>query len=161
MHATLGARTPTDLAMMQLHAGHVINCLDPTVLNNGGAPCKSYGVKKGAADAASHIELAAGAADATANEKTHAAHIAAALRNSSARADSGIALAKQIQAAKDAPTAAALMDKLITVTQAIIHGQDVNKDGKIDWSAPEGGLDQAKDHLDLLLKGEGLPGLGG
>ena len=32
---------------------------------------------------------------------------------------------------------------------------DANKDGRVNWDAPEGGLQQAQMHVDLLKKGEG------
>src|SRR5206468_6787 len=91
-HASLAARSPTNLDAMKLHAGHVINALDPTIVTAG--PGSGYGVKKAATGVAMHIELAAKAPGASANVQMHATHVATAARNTVTRADQLIALAK-------------------------------------------------------------------
>jgi hypothetical protein len=151
-HAALAARAPTDLAAMQLHAGHVLHAIDPTIVTTG--PGKGYGMRKAAAGVANHVELAAREPGASPNVKVHAVHIATAARATMARADQVIALAKQIQGATDAKTAASLLAQLVPLCAQLAAGTDVNHDGRIDWSDGEGGLQQAQEHLQLLLAGE-------
>jgi len=154
-HATLGARTPTNLDAMKLHAGHVINAIDPTIIATG--PGLGYGLKKAALGVATHIDLAAKAPGASPNVILHANHVATSARNTVQRCDQVIALAQKIQAATTAEEAAALYNQLIPLTQQLVAGFDANSDGRITWEAGEGGLQQAQEHVNLLLAGEHLP----
>src|SRR6267378_4241605 len=56
-HARLAERDPKNLDDMKLHAGHVINALDPSVEPKG--PGAGYGVKKAVAGALQHLDFAA------------------------------------------------------------------------------------------------------
>lgn len=151
-HATLAGRDPTNLANMQLHAGHVINALDPTIVTAG--PGRGYGVKKAATGVATHIELAAKAPGASQNVIMHSVHIATAARSTVARADSIIAIAQKIRAATSAADAAALVGQMASLADQLIKGADLNADGKVSWDKGEGGLQQAQEHITLLLNGE-------
>ncbi len=153
-HAGLGARTPDDLAMMKTHAGHVLHALDPTTVTLT-APGQGYGVKKAATGVAAHIELAAGVDGASANVKTHAAHVATSARNTVKKVDQIVALAKQLQEATTAAQASVLFNQIVPLTQQLMAGVDANGDGRITWEENEGGLQQAEDHVTLLLRGEG------
>ena len=137
---------------MKTHAGHVINALDPTVVTAG--PGLGYGLKKAATGIAMHIDLAAKAAGASPNVVTHAKHIATSANNVVTRADQLLAIAKQVQAATDAPAAAALVSQMISLSQQLMAGVDTNGDGQITWE--EGGLQQAQEHVNLMLAGEHL-----
>jgi len=152
-HAGLAARNPANLDAMKLHAGHVINAVDPTVVDKG--PGLGYGVKKAAQGVATHIELAAKAPGASKNVAMHAEHVAAAARNSVQRADQIVALAKQIQAATSATDAAALVSQLVSLTNELVAGKDVNADGRVGLEQGEGGLQQCDEHVKLMLAGEG------
>jgi hypothetical protein len=151
-HAALAMRMTTDLAAMQLHAGHVLNALDPALEKTG--PGKGFGLKAAALGSANHIELAAKEANASPNVKVHATHIATAARATAARADQAIAIAQQIRQAKDAKAAAALLGQLVSLCGQLTAGADVNADGRIDWSGGEGGLQQVNEHIGLMLAGE-------
>jgi hypothetical protein len=151
-HAVLAARDPNNLASMQTHAGHVLHAIDPTLVPVG--PGRGYGMKKAANASASHIELAARAAGASPNVVTHANHIATASREAVARADQAIAIAMQIQNAKTAAEAAPLVTQLVSLTDQLIKGVDMNADGRITWEKGEGGLQQADEHMKLLLAAE-------
>jgi hypothetical protein len=151
-HAGLAARNPASLDAMKLHAGHVINALDPTVVTSG--PGLGYGVKKASTGVATHIELAAKAQGASANIVTHATHVAASARNTVQRADQIIALAKQIQAAASATDAAALVSQMVSQCDQLMAGADANGDGRITWEAGEGGLQQVQQHVNLMLAAE-------
>lgn len=155
-HAALAARNPGNLDAMKLHAGHVINAIDPTVVDKG--PGLGYGVKKAAQGIAAHIELAAKAPGASKNVEMHAEHVAAAARNSVQRSDAIVALAKQIQAATSAAEAAALVNQLVSLTNELVAGKDVNADGRVGTEPGEGGLQQCDEHIKLLLAGEKLDG---
>jgi len=154
-HATLGARNPANLDAMKLHAGHVINALDPTIVPMG--PGLGYGLKKAALGVANHIDLAAKAQGASVNVQTHATHIGTCARNTIVRADSMIVIAKRIQAATDAPAARALMNHLVSLGNQLVAGFDANADGRITTAEGEGGLQQAEEHVQLMLAGEPKP----
>lgn len=151
-HANLAMRTPMDLAAMQMHAGHVLHALDPSIVAMG--PGKGYGFRKAAGGVAQHIELAAKEPSASGNVKIHATHIAGAARSALARMELAIELAKKIRDAKDAATASSLLGQLVSMCGQLTAGSDVNADGRIDWGNGEGGLQQAQDHVRLLLSGE-------
>jgi hypothetical protein len=151
-HATLAGKAAT-LDGMKLHAGHVINALDPTIVPAG--PGLGYGMKKAALAAANHMELAAKAAGASQNVIMHAVHIETALRNAAVRADTAIAIAKRVQAATTTAEATALLSQLVSVCNQIIAGVDEKNEGRILWQT--GGLQQAQEHIDLMLTGEKLP----
>jgi hypothetical protein len=153
-HAALGARASTNLDGMKLHAGHVLNALDPSLQPMG--PGKGYGLKKAAAGIATHIDLAAKAPGASQNVIVHANHISTSAKNTSKRVDDAIALCQKIQAATSASDAAALMTQLVSVTSQLQPGFDANGDGRVGWQEGEGGLQQIEEHVKLMLAGEGL-----
>lgn len=148
-HAALAMRAPTNLSMLQLHAGHIISALDPTIV--AGPPGKGYGVKKAATGIATHIELAGAAAGATPGEVLHSKHIATAARSTVARADQIIALAEKVRAATDAAAAAQLMSQISILCEQLDKGADANSDGRVTFEAPEGGLQQVQEHVTLML----------
>jgi hypothetical protein len=152
-HAALAAKSPDNLDGMKRHAGHVLNAVDPGVEPQG--PGKGYGVKKAASGVAAHIGLAAKSEGASDNVKLHATHVAGAAESVVARCDAIAALVAQIRAATSAADAAPLAAKLSALTQQLSTGVDANGDGRIGWQAPEGGLAQAQQHMNLMQAGEG------
>lgn len=154
-HAAFSARTPDNLPSMQTHAGHVIHAIDPTQAPSG--PGKGFGMKRAAGGIAQHVELAAKEPTASANVKSHAVHVATAARSAMARGDQAIAIAKQIQAATTAAAAASLVSQLVSICEQLVAGSDNNADGRIGWGDGEGALQQAQDHIGLLLAGEKKP----
>ena len=148
-HAQLATRQPTNLDYMKLHAGHVINALDPTVVTAG--PGQGYGVKKAADGVATHIELAAQVTGASANVLLHSRHIAICARNTIQRADALIALAQKIIASTSAAEAAGLVSELAAMSDQLMNGKDANADGRVGPEVGEGGLNVADDHLKLML----------
>ena len=153
-HAELMQKSPDNLDVLKLHAGHVLHALDPTLEAKG--PGSGYGVKRAAAGALQHIQLAARSEGASQNVQTHAGHVSASVSNVVAWSDEATATAQRIRAATSASEAAPLLTQLIAQTHSMAHGIDANNDGSIGWQAGEGGLAQAKAHMDLMLKGEGL-----
>ena len=151
-HATLGMKA-ANLDGMKLHAGHVLNAMDPTIVAAG--PGLGYGMKKAALGVATHIELAAKAPGASPNVILHATHIAMAARNAAEKADSIIALAKEVQAATTMPDAAKLLSQIVSLCDQAIAGVDSKGDGRVTWQT--GGLQQAQEHVDLMLGAEKLP----
>jgi hypothetical protein len=150
-HAGFAARTPTNLAAMKNHAAHVAHAIDPTETTLG--PGTGYGLKKAASSVAAHIEMAGRAEGATELMKQHAPHVAAAARTTVERADRALALAKQIREAETDEVAAPLVTQLAELTAQILTGVDANGDGRIDWRAPEGGLETAEQHLAFMTGG--------
>lgn len=153
-HAGLAAKSPDNLDAMKLHAGHVLNALDPTLEAKG--PGSGYGVKKAAAGALTHIGLAAKSEGASANVKTHATHVSASLDDVVKWTDEAIGTAQKIRASTSAAEASKLVSDLVTQTNAIANGMDANKDGTIGWQTGEGGLAQAQTHMGFMMKGEGM-----
>ena len=154
-HATLATRASADLSMMKLHTGHVLHALDPSIVPMG--PGKGYGVRRAATGVATHIELAAKAEGASAGVTMHSQHIATAARSTVTRLDQIVALAKQIQAATTAPEAAALVTQMASLCDQLVAGADANSDGRVTWQAGEGGLQQAQEHVNLMLAAEKKP----
>lgn len=156
-HAGFMARSPDSLRILQMHAGHVLHAIDPTTMPAAKAPGKGYGVKRALQSAIIYAEQAAQEVGASANVKTHSAHIVGAARTTLERADQVIALARKIQSSTDAKAAASLIGELQSLCDQLVAGVDVNADGKIVWSGGEGGLQQAQDHVTLLINGEKKP----
>jgi hypothetical protein len=153
-HAGLAAKSPDNLDAMKLHAGHVLNALDPTLVAKG--PGSGYGVKKASAGALQHVGLAAKSEGASAAVKTHSTHVTASLEDVVKWTDEAIATAQKIQAASSAAEAAPLVTQLVAQTNAIANGMDANNDGSIGWQTGEGGLAQAQTHMGLMMKAEGM-----
>ena len=151
VHAGFAARDPENLGAMKMHAGHVINAVDPTVVTSG--PGLGYGVKRAALGIASHVDLAAKVPGASDNVIMHASHVATSARNTVQRADAIVALAQKIQAAATASEAAALVSQLVSLTNELMMGKDDDADGKVTWKAGEGGLQQCDEHVRLMLAG--------
>jgi hypothetical protein len=154
VHAKLVVKDPSNLDDMKLHAGHVLNALDPTIEPKG--PASGYGVKKAAAGAQQHLDFAVKADGASANVRTHATHVTASLADAIQWTDQAIAITQKIRGATTAAEAAPLANELLTVTTNLLDGVDANKDGQVSWETGEGGLAQAQAHMVLMLKGEGL-----
>ena len=151
-HATLAARDLNSLIWMQMHTNHVVHAIDPTVVTTG--PGRGYGLKKASAGVATHIELAAKAEGASPNVVAHAVHIAASARNTAERAEKILALAAQVQAATSATDAAPLVSQIASLADQLVKGADLNADAKIGWENGEGGLQQAQDHVSMMLVAE-------
>jgi hypothetical protein len=156
-HAGFMARTPDNLQTLQMHAGHILHALDPSTMPAATAPGKGYGVKRALQGVVAYTELATVTAGASPNVKMHATHIIAAAQSSSKRADQIIAMARRIQSANSAAAASALVGQLTSLCNELLAGHDLNADGKIVWGDGEGGLQQAQEHMTLLLAGEKKP----
>jgi hypothetical protein len=149
-HAGLALKNPDNLDAIKLHAGHVLNALDPAIEATG--PGQGFGVKKAAAGVAQHIQLAAKSPGASFVVMAYATHVAGAANNAAKRADEAIALAQKARAATTAAEAVALMQQVNTALAAMTNGVDTNKNGEITWDAPEGGLQQAQEQVQEMRK---------
>lgn len=103
LHADLAAKSTAadDLA---LHAGHVLNALDPSIEPRG--PGAGYGVKKAVAGAQQHLDLALKSEGATPAIAADATAAAAALADALRLTEEAIALAQSVRAAAGASDAA-------------------------------------------------------
>jgi hypothetical protein len=149
-HAALAARDTGNLDAMKLHAGHVLNAIDPTIIAKG--PGLGYGVKRAALGIAMHADLAAKSAGASQAAVMHAGHVAVSARSTVQRADQIVAVAKQIQAATSASAAVSLVSQLVSLTTELTGGRDANADGKVTWQESEGGLQQCDEHARLMAR---------
>ena len=155
-----------------LYGGYVLNALDPgpdtqALLKSAYArlptnyvkidvPGSGYGLKRAAAGALQHVQLAAKSEGASDNVKTHAAHVVASLENVAKWTDAAIAEARKLLLAKDVGEGQPMVDELFVLTSQIVAGTDANFDGQIGWQTDEGGLRQANTHMRLMMKGEGI-----
>ena len=139
---------------MKRHTTHVLHAVDPEQMENG--PGLGYGVKRGAAGAAQHITAAANSDGASGAVQTHANHVATSARNTVARADEIVMLAKRIARTTTAADAAPLVAELNALAQALLSGVDANGDGRTGWQEGEGGLEVAQTHANLMKQAEGL-----
>ena len=139
LHAGLALKA-SRLEDIKLHAGHVLNALDPAVEPRG--PGAGYGVKKAAAGALQHLDFAARAEGATASMTTHAPQVSSSLADVLQWVDQAIAAAQRLRAATDAAQAAGLAADLAALVQRI----------------SDEGLQQAQTHMGVILKAEGLLG---
>jgi hypothetical protein len=146
-HAAMAAKATDNLDQMKLHAGHVIHAVDPSVEMKG--PGLGYGVKKAAAGVAQHVELAARAPSATANQKTQALYVARWATNVVTWADDVISVGQEIQKATTASAAAAAVTELKELTAQLTTG--VPAVGRFD---AQGGLQQAQERMEEMKKGE-------
>jgi len=151
-HAGLAAKATT-LPMVQTHAGHVINAIDPTIVAQG--PGAGYGVKKAAQGVAQHAGLAASVADANAMVKTHSMHVTTAANNVVAMSDEIIAIAQKIRMSTSLEEAQKLAADMQTKAEQLTTGVDADKNGQISWQAPEGGLNQAQQHMNFMKTAAG------
>jgi hypothetical protein len=150
-HAQLASRQPGNLAYMKTHAGHVLNALDPNIMQAG--PGLGYGLKRAATAIGQRLDAAAAMPDATTPQKMHAGHATASIRNVEDRAQEIILLAQKVEAATDAAAAASLINQIVSISETLIPGADANADGRVTWEKGEGGLQQCDEHIKLLLGG--------
>jgi hypothetical protein len=153
-HAVLAASDLNNVDGMRRHAGHVLHALDPSA--TAGGPGLGFGVKQGASGAALHVELAAASEGVSENVAFHAPHIITALGNVTQWTDEAVSLARRIQSAPSAAEAAGLVSRLDQLCRAIVYGRDANRDQLVGWQQGEGGINQAKYHINLLKRGEGF-----
>lgn len=147
-HAALAAKAPDNLEAMKLHAGHIINAIDPAVEPKG--PGQGYGVKKAAVGVAQHADLIARAGDASKHVQSQATYVAAWANNVVKWSDEIVDLAKRIQTATSASSAAGLVTELSQLVDQLFTG--VEGVGRFQ---AQGGLQQAQERMDLLKKGDG------
>jgi len=152
-HAGLALKNPDNLDAIKQHAGHVMHAIDPSVETTG--PGLGFGVKRAAAGVAQHVQLAAKGPGAGFTVMAHALHVAGAANNVVKRADEIVGLAQKARAAATAGEASALMTQANASIAQLTAGFDANKNGEIAWDAPEGGLQQAQEHMMLLRKEAG------
>ena len=153
-HARLAARDPTDIGPMKQHARHIMNAINPAASRSG--PGLGFGVKAAADGIIRHIELAAVSDAASGNVRTHAGHVTAAARSVTQRADQIVDLAGQILPMSDYNRAYNLVLELRDLCEELTTGADLSGDGAISFGEGEGGLEQVRQHMGLMARGEGL-----
>jgi len=153
-HANLAAKDPGNLDAMKLHAGHVLNTLDPSLQKKG--PGLGYGVIAAAKATSAHIKFAAKSTGASNGVRAHAKHVSQTADNTTRRAEKLVALAQKIMAAKTAAEAAPMVKQLVSISTALSAGVDLDGDGKVSWKGGEGGLMTANAHMGFMMKGEKL-----
>jgi hypothetical protein len=155
-HAALAQRDPSDLEAMKRHAGHVMHALEPREIEGG--PGLGYGMIRAARRSAHWVELAMASAGAGEAVGTHGPHVTTAAQSAATMAEEALEVARGIREAEAAENAAPLVAELSALTEGALNGIDADGDGRTGWQEGEGGLAQAQQHLELLLRGEGIIG---
>ena len=151
-HAGLAAQDLSDLSSMQTHTRHVRHAIDAA--SESGGPGKGYGIVKAAQGVSRHISLASNAGDASDNVKRHAEHVKSSAENVVKWGQEVMQLSEQVLSASAADQAAPSVQQIQELTQHIVNGTDADGDGRVSWQAGEGGVAQAKQHMDLMERGE-------
>ena len=149
-----GQQRPGDLQAMKTHAGNVLHALDPTRMESG--PGLGFGLLEASRKTIAQVRMAADASDASDNVRTHSRHVVSCMRNTLARALGMLEITERILATESAEEADRLSDALDALAFQLRNGVDANGDGRITWREGEGGLYVAQEHMQLLLKGEGI-----
>jgi hypothetical protein len=153
-HAGFAARDLENLDGMKRHADHVLHAVDTERMAEG--PGHGYGVKRAAEGVIAHLGMAMDHQETTGNIRTHGNHVVTSTRNTLERVERIAALVERIQAAGTAAEAAPLVQELDLLATQLIEGEDLDGNGQVSWQEGEGGLAQAEQHMELLLRGEGL-----
>jgi hypothetical protein len=151
-HAGQAAEAGDNLGTMKLHAGHVINTIDPTLEANG--PGLGYGAKKAAQQIVTEMEAAIAVPGASASMRILSNHILASTRNAIRISDLVVATAKRVQAATTAEEALEIAQLMAVMAGQIQTGFDMNNNNAIELS--ESGLRQAEQRAALLKRAEGI-----
>lgn len=149
-----GQQRPGDLRAMKIHAGNVLHALDPARMDSG--PGLGFGLVEASRKTIAHVRMAADAADATDNLRTHARHVVSCVRNTLARARRMLEITERILATESASEADRLADELDALAFQLRNGVDADGDGRVTWHEGEGGLYVAQEHMQLLMTGEGI-----
>jgi len=144
-HASMAGDNPGSLENMQLHAGHVIHAIDPTVEING--PGLGYGVRKAATGTIQHTEMAAAVPGNSVTMRILTEQILMSTRGALPLADQIIALAQQIRNTEDVAEAAKLVAEMTRLTREMTTGVE-----------GRGGLWRAEQSASLLRRAEGIGG---
>ena len=149
-----GQERPGDLWAMKTHARNILHALDPTRVENG--PGLGFGLFEASRKTIEHVEMAANTSDATDNLRTHARHVVNCVHNTLERAHRMLGIVEQILATESAEEADQLSDQLNTLGFQLRNGVDANGDGRVTWHEGECGLYIAQEHMQLLIRGEGI-----
>ena len=149
-----GQQRPGDLQAMKTHAGNVLHALDPTRRESG--PGLGFGLLEASRNTIEHVRMAADASDASDNVQAHAEHVLSCVRNTLERARRMLEITERILASESAHEADGLSDELNTLGFQLRNGVDANGDGLVTWHDGEGGLYVAQEHMQMLMRREGI-----
>ncbi|MEW6321493.1 MAG: hypothetical protein AB1635_10430 [Acidobacteriota bacterium] len=157
-HANLAAGHAS-LADIQMHTRHVLQALAPPAGAASGSddPGLGFGVTRAAEAIAAHIELAAGAADASPTMRKLGPTVALSARALAARARAMVDLGNRVLAAPTAVEAAPLAEALRKMALELDTGADADGNGRIEVNASEPGMNQLEAAVYAILEGERLP----
>jgi hypothetical protein len=151
-YAGIAAKKPGDLSWMKTNIGHVLNAVDPSVEAKGAG--LGYGVKRAARGAGRHTEFAAASEGASKDVKLRAGHVNSSVKNVDVWANLIISMGKRVKSANSAAAAAPLISRIKTMSEALIAGIDANGDGKVTWKKGEGGLAEARNVMNIMMKND-------
>lgn len=168
-HATLlqDALTAGDLDEAKLHAEHVVNILDGEdgehfgdLDGDGRAqnPGDGVGVRAYLEGAREHAQLAADASGATDEVTLHSGHVIAAIDNALGWLGEAIDAAEHVTTSDSTGEAQPFTDELVTLTNDVLHGRDLNGDNYAAPAPGEGAIDTAYEHATFMGGFEIFPG---
>lgn len=149
-HADLAAQRADDSDWVKMHAIHVRHALMP----EGVGPGKGYGLIKAVEGVKKHIELAIEQDDASDAIEFHGEQIAMTADSVLMRSQQLSELVNKIAAAPRYTDLSAEATQLVTLSEQILMGEDVNEDGDIGWEENEPGLNQALKYVNYLRQKE-------
>lgn len=143
-----------DLDTMQAHMHEVLGAIDPRVGDKGGA--SRTGLIYAAAAINANLSIARQMEEASVNLKTQAGRAIVASDNVIEWSQKVAEATETALRSPSIETARKLMVPARLALNDIIYGDDADGDGKIGWHQGEGGLQQVREYVEYLAKGEGL-----
>ncbi len=151
-HIDLAMQQSANLEWLKLHTSHVVHALD----GKGQGPGLGFGLSDASKGVKKHIMLAAQSPGSSDAIQLHALHIATSAKNVTNWSKKALNIGKKLEKTNNLNEAQTYAIELQFLMNAIVSGIDANEDGVITWHEGEGGLTQAKIHMDLLKAAEGL-----
>jgi hypothetical protein len=142
-----------DLAWIKLHINRAKHALEGTKFGDGGL---GYGVIKSSSQIAKQMNSAAKASDASVNIKLHTEKIVSAAEHTAAIAKRMLAICHSIARSISTSQAIAYVTQLKVLSNALMEGEDINKDGIISHFDNESALRFTSQQLNFAAQAEGL-----
>ena len=142
-----------DLAWIKLHINRAKHAIEGAKFGDGGL---GYGVIKSSSQIAKQMKSAALASDASVNIKLHTGKIVNAAEHAAAIGKKMLAICHLIARSISTSQALAYVNQLKELSNALMEGEDINKDGIISHFDNESALSFAAQQLIFAAQAEGL-----
>jgi len=142
-----------DLAWIKLHVNRAKHAIEGTKFGDGGL---GYGVIKSSSQIAKQMKSAAQASDASVNMKLRTDKIVSGAEHTTAIAKRMLVICNSIARSISTSQALAYVTQLKELSNALMEGEDINKDGKISHFDNESALRFTAQQLIFTAQAEGL-----